>query len=238
MDNLKPNWLTEGLIDFEYKKYVLLAYLQKVQRAFGRVELYPFLSDLIMHYRNLETIRDGKSLMANAFPKELSPDRITSLELLYKQAVADDDLMKEIESIIEFALPKFKNSLDEGSYVYEYVESQCELTPVGLTSLYTHEGYLFVSQPPQTATDIYRYQLSVFESGNDQYRRLHLALHSTEVRSISNTYESMKVRLIRQHRELPQPTTYLLTSKVVLPYQNTLLPVAKRLLIKYLSKAA
>lgn len=236
--DLKPNWLTEGLIDFEYKKYVLLAYLQSVQQAFGRVELYPFLSDLIMHYRNLETIREGKTLLASAFPKELSPEKISNLELLYKKAVADDDLMQEIESIIEFAMPKFKNSLDEGSYVYEYVESQCELTPIGLTSLYEKEGYLFVSQPPQTTTDIYRYQLSVFEHGADQYRGLHLSWHSTEVRSLSNTYESMKVRLIRQHRELPQPTTYLFTSKLVFPYQNTLLPVAKRLLIKYLSKAA
>ncbi len=236
--DLKPNWLTEGLIDFEYKKYVLLAYLQSVQQAFGRVELYPFLSDLIMHYRNLETIREGKTLLASAFPKELSPEKISNLELLYKKAVADDDLMQEIESIIEFALPKFKNSLDEGSYVYEYVESQCELTPIGLTSLYEKEGYLFVSQPPQTTTDIYRYQLSVFEHGADQYRGLHLSWHSTEMRSLSNTYESMKVRLIRQHRELPQPTTYLFTSKLVFPYQNTLLPVAKRLLIKYLSKAA
>lgn len=238
MYNLKPNWLTEGLIDFEYKKYILLAYLQNVQRAFGRVELYPFLADLIMHYRNLETIREGKNLMANAFPKELSPERISSLELFYKQAVQDDELMKELESIIDFALPKFKNSLDEGSYVYEYVESQCELTPIGLTTLYANEGYLFVSQPPQTATDIYRYQVSVFESGHDQYRGLHLALLATEVRSIANTYESMKVRLIRQHRELPQPTAYLLTSKVIFPYQHTLLPVAKRLLMKYLAKAA
>ncbi len=41
MESLKDNWLTEGLIDFEYKKYVLLAYMKRVKESFGRVELYP-----------------------------------------------------------------------------------------------------------------------------------------------------------------------------------------------------
>lgn len=30
MKTLNHNWLTEGLIDFEYKKYILLSYLQEV----------------------------------------------------------------------------------------------------------------------------------------------------------------------------------------------------------------
>ena len=28
MKNLEKDWLTQGLIDFEYKKYILLSYLQ------------------------------------------------------------------------------------------------------------------------------------------------------------------------------------------------------------------
>jgi hypothetical protein len=52
MDKLKDNWLTDGLIDFEYKKYQLLAYFKNVKESFQRVELYPFLGDMIFHYRN------------------------------------------------------------------------------------------------------------------------------------------------------------------------------------------
>lgn len=235
---LKPDWLTEGLIDFEYKKYVLLDYLQGVQMAFGRTELYPFLSDLVMHYRNLQTVREGKTLLSSAFPRELSAERMQRLELLYQRVVEDDELMEELESIIEYALPKFKNSLDEGISVYEYVESQCELTLVGLTTLYNNEGYLFVTQPPQTDTAIYRYQLSVFDQGTEQYRGLHLAWLGSEVRSLANTFEAMKMRLARENRQLPQPTTYLLVTKGRFPFEGTVLPVAKRMLIKCLTKAA
>jgi hypothetical protein len=41
MESLKDNWLTDGLIDFEYKQYMLLAYFKSVKESFNRVELYP-----------------------------------------------------------------------------------------------------------------------------------------------------------------------------------------------------
>ena len=34
MNKLGMNWFTEGRVDFEYKKYVLLAYLQQVHQSF------------------------------------------------------------------------------------------------------------------------------------------------------------------------------------------------------------
>ena len=63
MDQLKENWLTEGLVDFEYKKYLLLAYLKKVKESFTRMELYPFLSDLVFHHRNLMAIKENKAMI-------------------------------------------------------------------------------------------------------------------------------------------------------------------------------
>ena len=53
MENLSKNWFVEGWIDFEYKKYILLAYLQKIKNSFDQVELYPHLSNVIQHYEDL-----------------------------------------------------------------------------------------------------------------------------------------------------------------------------------------
>jgi hypothetical protein len=244
MSELKENWLTDGLIDFEYKKYILLAYLSKVRQAFGKTELYPFLSDLVFHYRNLVTFKENKSLINDSFPVELSPESIQKMELTWNKLVEDDALMKELESIISFALPEFKSSLDEGSQIYEYVESNCEISPVGLTSLYAREGYLFVAQPPQKETNVYRYQLTFFEQGlptgqpiNESMRGIHMEHVRTTERSLSNTYEQIKLQLIREFSSLPNPSVYLIHSKLRFPYVQTLMPIAKRLLIKQLSAA-
>ena len=60
METLSKNWITENHIDFEYKKYVLLAYLQNVSDNFSDHRLYPFLSDLVEHYRSLKILKDNK----------------------------------------------------------------------------------------------------------------------------------------------------------------------------------
>ena len=41
MPKLSKDWITEKHIDFEYKKYVLLAYLQEVEKHFEMTSLYP-----------------------------------------------------------------------------------------------------------------------------------------------------------------------------------------------------
>jgi len=238
MEKLKDNWLTEGLIDFEYKKYVLLAYLKKVRESFGRVELYPHLSDLVFHYRNLKSLRENKSLILDSFPKELSLDNLKMLELNYRKIVGDDAVMQEIESILEFALPQVKDSVQEGSSIYDFVESNCELSPVGVVPLYIQEGYLFLTQPPQNETNVYRYQTTVYQNSAEMMRGLETRWVLTTNYTFSNTYEHMKLELIRQFSDLPNPAAFLVLAKKRFPYTQTLVPVAKRLLVKHLSKAA
>ena len=238
MDRLNDNWLTDGLIDFEYKKYQLLAYFKNVKESFKRVELYPFLSDMIFHYRNLVMLKENKTLIQESFPKELSVENLKNLVLNYHKIIEDDSVMMEIEAIMEYALPQFKDSLDEGSFIYDYVESKCEISPVGLTSLYLDEGYLFVTQPPETETDVYRYQVTIFNQSTEPLRGIHTEFLLTAQRSFSNTYEHMKLNLIRNYLELPNPSVYLISSKMRFPYQQTLMPVAKRLLVKQISRAA
>jgi hypothetical protein len=238
MDGLKENWLTEGLVDFEYKKYQLLAYLQKVKSSFGRVELYPFLSDLVFHYRNLKSISENKGIIREAFPKEISMESLQNLEISYKKIIDDDSVMQQIEEIINFSLPKVKGSLDEGSFIYDYVESQCEIAPVGLASLYANEGYMLISQPPQKETEVFRYQITIFQQSNETLRGINTQYIHTEKRTFSNTFEQIKLKLIKQFTDLPNPSTYLITSKLRFPFDQTLMPVAKRLLVKHIAKAA
>jgi hypothetical protein len=238
MESLRENWLTEGHIDFEFKQYQLLAYLQKVKKSFKQVELYPHLADLVFHYRNLKSISENKGLIRENFPKEISVESLKNLELSYKKIVDDDAVMQEIEDIIAFALPQVKGSLDEGSFIYEYVESQCEIAPVGLSSLYANEGYMFITQPPQKEAEVYRYQITFFQQSNETFRGIHTQYIHTEARSFSNTFEQIKLKLIKQFTDLPNPSTYLISSKLKFPFNQTLMPVAKRLLVKHLSKAA
>lgn len=236
--HLQEHWLTEGLIDFEYKKYMLLAYLQEVKASFNKVELYPHLAELIGHYRNLLALRENKTLIVENFPKELSLEKLKQLELSYQKIIQDDAVMQEIESIMEFAIPQLRGHLDEGSSLYELVESNCELTTVGVVPLYADEGYMFMTQPPERETMIYRYQVTVYQNSAEPMRGLQTQFLCTTATSLAHTYENIKLDLVRRYSDLPNPAAFLVISRKKFPFQQTLVPVAKRLLIKYLSRSS
>lgn len=236
MKTLNENWVTEGLIDFEYKKYLLLAYLKQVNACFFQQKLFPTLSDLVFHYRNLKELKERKTLMQKGFPKELKQADLMKARLIYEELIKNNDLMDELESIIAFALPKLEERVEEGKEIYEFYESQMDIEPVGISPVRLDEGYLFVSSEGKKKTKVYEYKVSVFENAKEKFRGIHMDYIQSVYKSISKTYESIKNELIQTRKHLPIPATYLVTSKMACPHTSTMLPIAKRLLIQEIVK--
>lgn len=236
MRTLPENWLTAGLIDFEYKKYLLLDYLSNVKTEFNAQRLYPALSDLILHFRNLNQLRENKKLVYEQFPARISRADFEKLELVYEKIVNDDETMGEIEEILEFAVPRFGHAVTQGQEVYELIESNLEITPVGITPIYHDAGYLFLEDFPQRETRLYQYQISVFENSFEKYRGLHLTHLETLRRGLTDTYENLKLNLTRKNQQLPNPATFAVIAKIPCPFEQSLLPIAKRTLLKYVSQ--
>jgi hypothetical protein len=58
---------------------------------------------------------------------------------------------------------------------------------------------------------------------------------TTEKKSIVNSFEQIKLNLIKQWKDLPNPATYLFLGDYPMPFHETLLPVSKRLLMRIVS---
>lgn len=238
MKELPYNWLTQGHIDFEYKKYLLLAYLQEVKSQFGSKKLYPSMADLVFHYNNLLSIKEKGELLKKSFPQRLSKADFQNLKIIYEKIVEDEPLMQELNDILSFSIPHLKAALEEGKELYEYIESKVSLTPVGISPLYLKEGYLLIQERLEVETKIFRYELTVFTNANEQYRALNLQFLESVRRRIGNSFENMKIDLVRRFPELPNPATFLLDADILCPYHETLIPIAKRSLVKEISKNA
>ena len=235
MKTLAETWFAEGRIDFELKKYTLLAYLREVNRHFHRNKLYPHLADLIFHFNNLVAFRKNKSHLQKSFPKRLSKADIEQLKLIYEKIVADDAMMQELEQIIEYSMEKMDNSLREGKEIYEYVEKQLTIFPVGLLPLNPAEGYIFITDGTNRETNVYEFQVTLFESDSERYRGIHTLYLCSYAKNFIHTYEHIKSDLIRNHEKFFNPAVYSIETGLEFPVEETLLPVAKRFLVKYIS---
>ncbi|MFI5163953.1 MAG: hypothetical protein ACHQHP_01765 [Bacteroidia bacterium] len=236
MTALSKNWLTEKHIDFEYKKYLLLAYLQEVSKQFSVTKLYPWLGELIEHYKNAVAVRENKQNLKNLFPQRLSGIDPATKQLTHENILNDDELMQELSTIIEYAIPQFENRVEEGKTVYDIVEDHLYIQPVGIIPLHAECGYMFLRGGETASTNVYEYQITFFEKATEQFKAIHTHFIKTFASTISTTFQSIKSDLIRENKSIPNPAVYSIETEMALPLEETFLPIAKRMLVRHLSQ--
>ncbi|MFY0673523.1 MAG: hypothetical protein JXQ87_08960 [Bacteroidia bacterium] len=237
MSNLTNNWFCDGNADFEYKKYVLLAYLQYVNRHFKETKLYPALGELVNHYQNLHQFLTSKKKLDEGFPKESSGIDVRKLQLIYKQVLKDDHVLDNIEQLVKYSIPKIKSYLDNGKDIYEFFEDNLKLYAVGVVPLRKEEGYIILADARNQYL-VYNYYMSIFSTSTDNYRSLQTQFITSYKRNIVNTLSSIKTDLIKKNKKLPNPATYVVESEIKIPMQETFLPIAKKMLVAHLMKTS
>ena len=235
MKTLSETWFAEGYIDFELKKYTLLAYLQEVSKFFNENKLYPQLADVIFHYNNIVAFRENKKFLQDQFPKQLTEVNMQKLQLVYERMIEDDELMKELQDIIHYSASKIKTTIKTGAEIYEFVEAKLNISPVGLIPLDVNEGYLFLLDGRYNSVVVYQYRLTIFEKHDEKYRGIRTDYIHQWQRTVSNSPENIKSELIRNRKDLPNPAVYNIETELRFPLEETLLPIAKRSFVKYLS---
>lgn len=238
MKSLSETWFAEGYIDFEQKKYTLLAYLQAIHAQFREQKLYPQLADIIFHYNNLIAFRNNKQHLQQQFPRRLSGIQLQRLTLLYEQLIEDNELMQELEDIIHFAEKNMKSTIDEGAALYDQVEQHIQIFPIGLIPLQKEEGYFFLLNGSRQSTRVYQYRLSIFEKQQEKYRSIQTTYIDQWPYNLVNTCQHIKTELIRRKKDLPNPAVYAAETHWKFPLDETLLPVAKRCLVRHITTSA
>lgn len=232
---LSDDWLTEGLIDLEYKKYKLLAFINSVDNRYKDRRLYPPFSDVIFHYKNLIQFQKSNETLINDFPKELKKVDLEKLALNYEKKFDNPEFMEEINRIIDFALPQLTSKIQEGKELYDEIEDGLKIEPIGLCPLNQNEGYILLNPNNDRYIHVFEYNVTLFKSANAKYRGIHTQYLEKVRKSISNTFESIKLNLIKQYKKLPNPATFIIESRRNASLEDTLLPISKRLLVQRIS---
>jgi hypothetical protein len=118
------------------------------------------------------------------------------------------------------------------------VEEQLSIQPVGIMPLNSKEGYFLLSEGSSHSTRVYSYRISFFEKHDEKYRGMHTEYIDSWQRSISNTYEHIKAELLNRNSGPAHPAVYSIETNLKFPVDETLLPVAKRSLVRYISDKA
>ena len=235
MTNLHKNWLTEGVFDFEYKKYVLLAYLQHINKEFDLNRLHPHLPELRVHFDTCNSIRANKTQIKTSFPKNLTGLDLQTWQLKYEETLQDDPYMEDLNYILDFAIPRFEKSINQGTERFTEVAENLTISPVGIVPLRLQEGYLLFLHTFQPMVSVFYYQVALYDELKERILKTRF-LETVRI-GIGYSVSQIKVDLTKKDKSLPNPATYIIESKYDYPLQETLLPVAKKLILKEINIA-
>tara|TARA_R110002020_G_scaffold470379_1_gene696221 strand:- start:604 stop:1032 length:429 start_codon:yes stop_codon:yes gene_type:complete len=118
MELLKLTWWMDDPIDYEYKQYILLDYLQKIERNFYNKDFSPYLLHTEKLYEEMAICLE----FIEAFEESITTNELVFDEggLGWKQNTPPS--IKEIEEmkmVLRFSIPKIKEKVNLGKELWK-----------------------------------------------------------------------------------------------------------------------
>lgn len=125
MKNLSPVWFLKSPIDTEQKHYILLSFLQEVNKEIKRNNIYSPIKRIFSLIKELDYFLKSESL--DGFKKlPLTSDDLKIVDFYSKNPITGEE-RKELESIIRTSLSVLYKYADMGINLWKDIESRIKI---------------------------------------------------------------------------------------------------------------
>ncbi len=235
MASLDLETFTNGAQDPERAQMTIAAALEHITASFRKNRLYPGLAELIELTNALDTLRSNRAQYTTSLPRKLTGVDLDNRTLKFDALPTEPDIINKMFVLVDWALPLMQAVTEEGVVMFDFVTHSLNVDVVGIMPLYRDEGYALIPDERRHLLHVLRYEMSLYTADGDKYRAL--KTYELEPRKLSTTMpspESIKIGLVRDHSDLPNPATYYMSTDLDFPFDETILPVAKRKLMRVL----
>jgi hypothetical protein len=232
---METDWVFQEPIDFEHKKYVLLAYFKKVDDLLLQNKIYPTFIELSLHLASLQTLVKEKVILSTNKTFLSCDDEVLLKELTAKSIPELNTEEKlELQKIVHHSATQFLDYFSVvKSYwatIYESIDMTIKRNRKYLTK---PKGYIVYTHTNHNHIHVWEYQINELAPNIDEYNI-----------KISLIYEGNKKELslnkvIEQYssfteRESKIAPVFDFKSTKEYPIDETLLPLFKRRLLAHI----
>lgn len=237
MKSLGTYWLTEPTLDYEFKKYTLLAYIQQVDRELEQLKYHPANEVVDAEIARIDHFIHSMIRSEILLPRELSGVDLHNNLLEFTHTHRRSEAMNVVSSVAEFARENLAQLQHRIELLYEILCEEIHVEPVGVVPVVPTFGYLFIEQPKKVK--VFEYEVSHIADSmslTNDLIRIKTTYYDDYSISIGNTYENVRTELIDKG-EIGNPGTFLVTCERPLPVEATLLPIGSRMMGEFIKKA-
>lgn len=233
---LNPEWMLKEPLDFEYNKYTLLDYLQKCEKRFDKLEIYPDFVELSLHLANLQSLVKENTLLLTNKKFESCDDEILLKELYPKKPrELSQEEEGELEKTIKFSGSKLFDAFNIAKSIWNLAYDNLQLLiKKNKGSIASSKGYVFHYQKENEKFLVWEYEIKklksdinlsktyltlIYEGTKDQLN-LNEILDTFSNWNQTNYYKSIPIFEVKTTQSFPM--------------ESTLIPILRRKITAYI----
>ena len=232
---LNPEWMFKEPLDFEYNKYTLLDYLQKCEKRFDNLEIYPDFVELSLHLANLQSLSKENVLFLTNKKFESCDDEILLKELYSKKPrEMSNEEEYELNKTIRYSGNKLFDAFNIAKSIwniaYDNVVISLKKNKKGLNG---GIGYIFHYKKQEDKVYVWEYQIKKVK-GDSINNKTYLTLiyegdmEKMTLNNIIDTHSTWNQKEF--YKNLP---IFEMKCSQKFPMEQTLVPIMKRKVMAY-----
>lgn len=236
MIRLNLEFFISATEDIEKSEYELLASLKYYSEQFKNYKLYPALSELIEISEALFMIINDNLTLEIVVQQMIQSTAVVKKE---NDLAYDSSFESNIDLTLDFinwAYPQIQKVIKEGKAVYDFVKQNLKIEVIGKIPIDINEGCFFIVNNVNNDFQIYRYEspLIYSETNFSSLMKIYLTRSISENNLLGEDIYSIKQKLIDIYTDLSNPAIFKVEYNLDFPFEETILPIVKRRLVKKL----
>ena len=232
---LDPEWIYQDPIDFEHKKYKLLAYLQKCDKRFDELKIYPDFVELSLHLANLQSISKEKTMLTTKKKFKSCDDEILFKELIPKKIPKLDDAEQlEIDKTVRYSGEKIYEAFNIAKSIWSIAQDAISVQiKKNKDRLEDGMGYIYFRRRSDEKLLVWEYEIKKeadYELSTKAYLKLIFSGSSDEKTFTDIIEEKSTWNHTEYFKDIP---VFEVKSSQEFPFEETFLPMMKRQLMSY-----
>lgn len=234
---METNWVFQEPIDFEHKQYVILDYLQKVDKQLNSLKLYPNFQQISFHLANINLIIEkGQFLTLNRNPKEPDDEILISDLIANEVPLFTKEEVAEIYSSCIFSSEKLKDYFNQAKAIWEVASDTISIEAIkNPKNIEPKQGLFFIKDGDKIL--LYEFVIKPIKRGAIETKCIIKKVCTCENENFEVGLQNVKSPLIKN---LKNPEVYknLILFRIYhtnqFPFKETILPIAKRKVMNYM----
>ncbi len=235
---MDTDWVFDEPIDYEYKKYKLLAYFKKLDELIKDIKIYPMFTELSVHLASLQTILKENVILSTNKSFKSYDDEVLLKDLIIKTPPKlNTQEIGEIDKILKLAGPKFLEYFEifksHWMYIYDSITLKIKRNSKNISS---EKGYMVYEDKKNSNIFIWEYYIKPLEDDKQFITYLNLIFNGKPNEDkFNNIIGKYSAFTTGEQRKVP---VFEIKCNAEAALDETLVPLFKRKIISYIFQSA